>query len=341
MPIVTTFGELMLRLKTPGFQRFIQSSSLEATFGGGEANVAAGLARLGHTVRWVSAVPEGAIGDWALTSLRGLGVDVSHVLRQGERLGIYMLEAGASQRPSQVIYDRAGSAISQVKPGQVPWDKVLEGAAWFHTTGITPALSEGAAASVLEALIIAKRSGITTSIDLNYRKKLWSRARAGEVMANMMSHTDVLIANEEDCESVFGIRAGKTEVASGSLEHERYLDVAAQALARFPSIQRVAITLRESKNASENGWSGLLVDRQGHAFSRHYEITIVDRVGAGDSFAAGLIHALLAGKDRADSVEFATAASALKHTIPGDLNLVTEAEIDSLAKGDVSGRVQR
>jgi 2-dehydro-3-deoxygluconokinase len=341
MPIVTTFGELMLRLKTPGFQRFIQSSSLEATFGGGEANVAAGLARLGHTVRWVSAVPQGAIGDWALTSLRGLGVDVSHVLRQGERLGIYMLEAGASQRPSQVIYDRAGSAISQVKPGQVPWDKVLSGAAWFHTTGITPALSEGAAASVLEALIIAKRSGITTSIDLNYRKKLWSKARAGEVMSNMMSHTDVLIANEEDCESVFGIRAGKTEVASGSLEHERYLDVAAQALARFPSIQRVAITLRESKNASENGWSGLLVDRQGHAFSRHYEITIVDRVGAGDSFAAGLIHALLAGKNRAESVEFATAASALKHTIPGDLNLVTEAEIDSLAKGDISGRVQR
>jgi 2-dehydro-3-deoxygluconokinase len=341
MPIVTTFGELMLRLKTPGFQRFIQSSTLEATFGGGEANVAAGLARLGHTVRWVSAVPEGAIGDWALTSLRGFGVDVNHVLRQGERLGIYMLEAGASQRPSQVIYDRAGSAISQVKPGQVPWDKVLSGAQWFHTTGITPALSEGAAASVLEALIIAKRSGITTSIDLNYRKKLWSKARAGEVMSNMMSHTDVLIANEEDCESVFGIRAGKTEVASGSLEHERYLDVAAQALARFPSIQRVAITLRESKNASENGWSGLLVDRQGHAFSRHYEITIVDRVGAGDSFAAGLIHALLAGKNRAESVEFATAASALKHTIPGDLNLVTEAEIDSLAKGDVSGRVQR
>ena len=341
MPIVTTFGELMLRLKTPGFQRFIQSSTLEATFGGGEANVAAGLARLGHAVRWVSAVPEGAIGDWALTSLRGLGVDVSHVLRQGERLGIYLLEAGASQRPSQVIYDRAGSAISQVKPGQVPWDKVLAGAAWFHTTGITPALSEGAAASVLEALIIAKRSGITTSIDLNYRKKLWSKARAGEVMSNMMSHTDVLIANEEDCESVFGIRAGKTEVASGSLEHERYLDVAAQALARFPSIQRVAITLRESKNASENGWSGLIVDRQGHAFSRHYEITIVDRVGAGDSFAAGLIHALLAGKNREESVEFATAASALKHTIPGDLNLVTEAEIDSLAKGDVSGRVQR
>jgi 2-dehydro-3-deoxygluconokinase len=341
MSIVTTFGELMLRLKTPGFQRFIQSTSLEATFGGGEANVSASLARLGHTVRWVSAVPEGPIGDWALTSLRGLGVDVSQVLRQGERLGIYMLEAGASQRPSQVIYDRAGSAISQIKPGQVPWDRVLAGAQWFHTTGITPALSEGAAASVLEALIIARRTGITTSIDLNYRKKLWSKARAGEVMTNMMAHTDVLIANEEDCESVFGIKAGKTEVSSGSLEHEHYLDVAGQALARFPNVQKVAITLRESKSASENGWSGLLVDRQGHDFSRHYDITIVDRVGAGDSFAAGLIHALLAGRNRKESVEFATAASALKHTIPGDLNLVTEAEIDSLARGDVSGRVQR
>jgi 2-dehydro-3-deoxygluconokinase len=341
MPTVTTFGELMLRLKTPGFQRFIQSNTLEATFGGGEANVAASLARLGHQVRWVSAVPEGAIGDWALTSLRGLGVDVSHVLRQGERLGIYLLEAGASQRPSQVIYDRAGSAISELTAGEVPWGRVLSGSAWFHTTGITPALSEGAAASVLEALIIAKRSNITTSIDLNYRKKLWTKAQAGEVMSNLMAHTDVLIANEEDCESVFGIKAGKTEVASGSLEHERYLDVAGQALARFPNVQKVAITLRESKNASENGWSGLLVDREGHAFSRHYDITIVDRVGAGDSFAAGLVHALLAGRDRKEAVEFATAASALKHTIPGDLNLVTEAEIDSLAKGDVSGRVQR
>jgi sugar/nucleoside kinase (ribokinase family) len=217
----------MLRLKTPGFQRFIQSNTLEATFGGGEANVAASLARLGHQVRWVSAVPEGAIGDWALTSLRGLGVDVSHVLRQGERLGIYLLEAGASQRPSQVIDDRAGSAISALTAGEVPWDRVLSGSSWFHTTGITPALSEGAAASVLEALIIAKRSNITTSVD-----------------------------------------------------------VAGQALARFPNVQKVAITLRESKNASENGWSGLLVDREGHAFSRHYDITIVDRVGAGDAFAA-------------------------------------------------------
>jgi 2-dehydro-3-deoxygluconokinase len=331
----------MLRLKTPGFQRFIQSSSLEATFGGGEANVAASLARLGHSVRWVSAVPEGPIGDWALTALRGLGVDVSYVLRQGERLGIYLLEAGASQRPSQVIYDRAGSSISELEPGQIAWDDALAGASWFHTTGITPALSEGAAASVLEALVAAKRANVTTSIDLNFRKKLWTKARAREVMTSMMPHTDVLIANEEDCESVFGIQAGKTEVTSGSLEHERYLDVAGQVLARFPSVRKVAITLRESKSASENGWSALLVDREGHAFSRHYDITVVDRVGAGDSFAAGLVHALLAGRDRKQAVEFATAASALKHTIPGDLNLVTEAEIESLARGEVSGRVQR
>jgi 2-dehydro-3-deoxygluconokinase len=341
MSTIITFGELMLRLKTPGFQRFLQSSELDASFGGGEANVAAGLAQLGHTSRWVSAVPANLIGDWALTTLRGLGVDVRHVQRRGDRLGIYFLEAGASQRASQVIYDRAGSAVSGVGPGEIDWKAVFSGADWFHTTGITPALSESCAKAVEEALVLAKAAGAVTSVDVNYRKKLWSRARAGEVMTSLMAHTDVLIANEEDCESVFGIRAGATEVASGSLDHARYVDVARQILDRFAAVKRVAITLRESKSASENGWSGLLVDRDGHAFSRRYEITIVDRVGAGDSFAAGLIHALLAGRDRQAVVEFATAASALKHTIPGDLNLVSEAEIDALAGGDSSGRVQR
>jgi 2-dehydro-3-deoxygluconokinase len=341
MAIITTFGELMLRLKTPGFTRFLQAGELEASFGGGEANVAASLARLGHEARWVSAVPNNPIGDWALTSLRALGVDVRHVLRQGERLGIYFLEAGASQRPSQVIYDRAGSAVSSVAPGQVDWKRALEGASWFHTTGITPALSDGCSAAALEALSAARGAGITTSVDLNYRRKLWSKAKAGEVMTGLMAHTDVLIANEEDCESVFAIKAGSTEVASGALDHGRYLDVARQVLERFPAVSRVAITLRESKSASENGWSGVLVDREGHAFSRRYEITVVDRVGAGDSFAAGLIHALVGGKDRQQAVEFAVAASALKHTIPGDLNLVSEAEVLSLVAGDGSGRVQR
>jgi 2-dehydro-3-deoxygluconokinase len=341
MSTITTFGELMLRLKTPGFQRFMQSSELDASFGGGEANVAASLARLGHKSRWVSAVPANPVGDWALSVLLSLGVDVSHVLRKGERLGIYFLEAGASQRASQVIYDRAGSAISDVGPGDIDWGAVLAGSHWFHTTGITPALSDGCARAAEEALAAAKAAGAVTSVDVNYRKKLWSKAKAGEVMSRLMARTDVLIANEEDCESVFGIRAGETNVASGALEHDRYIDVARQILERFGSVQKVAITLRESKSASENGWSGLLVDRDGHAFSRRYDITIVDRVGAGDSFAAGLIHALLGGRDRQATVEFATAASALKHTIPGDLNLVSEAEIDALVGGDSSGRVQR
>jgi 2-dehydro-3-deoxygluconokinase len=238
-----------------------------------------------------------------------------------------------------VVYDRAGSAVSELGPGSVDWNGVLAGASWFHTTGITPALSDGCAALALEALAAAERAGVRTSVDLNFRKKLWSKAKAREVMTKLMAHTDVLVANEEDCDSVFDIRAGSVE--SGSLDRSRYVGVARAVLETFPRIESVAITLRESRSASENGWSALLADRDGHAFGREYDLRVIDRVGAGDSFAAGLIHALIAGKDRQAAVEFATAASALKHAIPGDFNLVNLAEIETLVRGDGSGRVQR
>jgi 2-dehydro-3-deoxygluconokinase len=341
MPVVTTFGELMLRLKTPGYQRFVQSRDLEATFGGGEANVAVSLARLGHVSRWVSAVPENPVGDWALAELRKLGVDVSHVLRRGERLGIYFLESGASQRASLVVYDRGRSSFSAIKTGEVDWDAALSGAKWFHTTGITPALSESCAAATLEALAAAKRVGCTASVALNYRRKLWSPERAGKVMTEVMAYTDVLIASEEDCQQVFGIKASGTDSALGTIVPERYLEVASQVLERFPNVWCIAFALRESHSASRAGWSALLADRHGHSFSRRYEINVVDGVGAGDSFVAGLIHALLAGRDQKVAVEFAAAASALKHSFPGDANLATEAEIEALAGGDGSGRVQR
>ena len=341
MATIVTFGELMLRLKTPGFLRFPQTTALEATFGGGEANVAVSLSQFGHATRYASAFPANPIGDWAIGELKRFAVCTRHVLRQGERLGIYFLESGASQRASNVVYDRAGSSIAAIKPGEVRWSEAFAGAQWFHVTGITPALSDSAAAATLEALKAAKAAGLTTSMDLNYRKKLWTPAKAGQVMATLMPFVDVAIANEEDCEKVFGIKAGATQVHSGSLEHAGYLDVAAQLVQRFPNIERVAITLRESHSASHNGWSGLLVDRQGHSFSKKYELTIVDRVGGGDSFAAGLIHGLLAGKDRQGAIEFAVAASALKHSISGDFNLVSAAEVEALAAGDGSGRVQR
>lgn len=341
MPIITTFGEIMLRLKTPGFSRFIQSRSLEASFGGGEANVAISLAQLGHRSRWVSVVPRTPIGDWALSELRKLDVDVAHVRRSGERLGIYFLEAGASQRPSQIVYDRTRSAMSALKPGEIPWEPAMVGSKWFHTTGITPALSTSCAAATLEALQAAKRAGATTSVDLNYRRKLWSPTRANEVMTEVMAYTDVLIASEEDCGEVFGIKATGSDLSRGTIERERYLEVAQQVLTRFPNVWCIAFALRESHSASRTGWSALLADRQGHAFSRRYEINVIDRVGAGDSFVAGLIHALLAGRDQQATVEFAAAASALKHSFQGDANLATLPEIEALAAGDASGRVKR
>lgn len=341
MATIVSFGELMLRLKSPGFQRFAQSSTLEATFGGGEANVAVSASQFGHQARFVSAFPANPIGDWAINELRRYGVCCRHVLRQGERLGIYFLEGGASQRASNVVYDRAGSSIAAIQPGQIDWAKAFAGAQWFHLTGITPALSESAAATSLESLKAAKAAGLTTSMDLNFRKKLWSSAKANTVMSGLMPFVDVAIANEEDCEKVFGIKAGATEVSSGALDHGKYLDVAAQVRKRFPNVTKVAITLRESHSASENGWSGLLVDADGHSFSRHYDLMIVDRVGGGDSFAGGLIHALVTGKDRQTAIEYAVAASALKHSIPGDFNLVSLAEVEALVAGDGSGRVQR
>jgi len=339
--IVTTFGEVMLRLKTPGFGRFVQARELEATFGGGEANVAVSLAQLGHQSRWISVVPKNAIGDWALSEMRKLGVDVTHVSRRGERLGIYFLEAGASQRPSQVVYDRARSSMSALKPGEIDWPSALAGAKWFHTTGITPALSDGSAAATLEALAAAKRQGSTTSVDLNYRQKLWTSKRAGEVMAQVVGFTDVLVASEEDCEQVFGIKPRSPEPKSGTQVRERYLEVAEQVLTRFSGVWCIAFALRDSHSASKTGWSALLADRQGHAFSKSYEINVVDRVGAGDSFVAGLVHALLVGRDQRAAVEFAAAASALKHSFQGDANLATLDEIELLAAGDGSGRVQR
>lgn len=341
MASIVTFGEIMLRLKPPHVLRLGQSPELEGTFGGGEANVAVSLARFGHQARFISAIPANPVGDWCVQSLRGQGVDVSQLLRQGERLGIYFLETGASQRASTVTYDRAGSAISQLAAGQIEWKKALAGATWFHTTGITPALSGSCAAATAEALGAAKTAGCTTSLDLNYRKKLWSKAKAKEVMSKLMHQVDVVIANEEDCDSVFGIRAGGTSVASGHLERERYLDVASQVLTRFPAVKQVAITLRESLSASRNGWSGVLIDRQGYAFARRYELDVVDRVGGGDSFAAGIIHALGSGLSRQAAIEWAVAASALKHSIIGDLNLISVAEVEALVDGDGSGRVQR
>ncbi len=341
MQTVVTFGELMLRLKPEGFLRFGQASRLESSFGGGEANVAASLARFGHNARWVSALPEGPIGDWALAELRKWGVDVSCVLRKGSRIGIYFLETGASQRASQVIYDRAGSAMSELDAGQLDWTRAFDGAHWLHTTGITPALSPEAARATREALTQAKKSGLTTSLDLNYRKKLWTPEQAQQVMPQLLEDTDVVVANEEDAAKVLGIRARDADVTGGRLAPESYAEVASQILERFPAVRYVGITLRESLSASQNGWSALLTDRDGVSLSRRYDISIVDRVGAGDSFGAGLIHAMLEGKPREEVVEFAAAASALKHTIVGDINLVSVAEVEALAAGDASGRVSR
>jgi len=340
MAKVVTFGEIMLRLQTPMYQRFIQAQSFDATFGGGEANVAVSLANYGIDAYFVTKLPKNPIADACIAELRKLNVNTSYIARGGERMGIYFVEKGASQRPSNVVYDRAYSAISQVGDEDFNWDKIFEGADWFHFTGITPALSDNAAKACLAACKAAKAKGVKVSCDLNYRKKLWSVEKANKVMSELMQYVDVCIANEEDAEKVFGIKAENTDVTSGKLSDEGYKEVCKKLVERF-GFEKVAITLRESISASVNNWSGLLYDGKEFYKSKQYNITIVDRVGGGDSFGGGLIYSLLSGYSMQDSIEFAVAASCLKHTIEGDFNLVSLDEVKTLMKGDGSGRVQR
>ena len=342
MSKVVTFGEIMLRLSPPGFERFFQSPVLGATFGGGEANVAVTLAHFGLDSHYVTRLPKQAIGDAAIKALRAEGVNTSAIVRGGDRVGIYFAEAGASQRASTVVYDRAHSAVQQMKPEDVKWDAVMAGASWFHVTGITPALGERAAACTKSALEAAQAAGARTSVDLNFRKKLWSEAQAQATMRPMMRLVDVVIANEEDIQTVLGLHVAETDVASGQLNLTGYRQVAEQITREFGP-RMVAITLRESISASDNGWSAALWDAGANAFfhSQHYDVRLVDRIGGGDSFAGGLIYGLVSGRTPEAALRFAVAASALKQTIPGDFNRVTAAEVDALAKGDASGRVQR
>ncbi len=336
------FGEIMLRLKSPGRERLFQSPSLEASFGGGEANVAVSLARLGMKAAFVGALSRDAVGDAALAALRAHGVDVSAVRRSDLRTGIYFLEAGADSRPSLVAYDRSGSAASAMAPGDFDWPAVLAGASWFHVTGITPALSRSAADAALEAVRAARAAGAKVSLDLNYRKKLWNYgAKAPEVMRELAALADVLVANEEDIQLALGI-AADSDPSAGKVEAEAYRALAERTRAEFPNLEIVAITLRESRSADRNGWSAVLLGKKGFISSRKYGIEdIVDRVGGGDAFAAGLIFGLLEYGDEARALEFAVAASALKHTIPGDFNLASREEVERLAAGDGAGRVVR
>ncbi|HUP89153.1 MAG TPA: sugar kinase [Longimicrobiales bacterium] len=343
MKTVVTLGEVMLRLKSPGLERFFQSSSaLEATFGGAEANVAVSVCNYGLNARFVSALPNNPIADSALAELRGLGVDTSFVKRQGERMGIYFLEGGANQRASKVVYDRAGSSIATAKPSDFEWNSVFNGASWFHISGVTPAISANAAELSIEAAWRAREAGLTVSIDYNYRKNLWKYGKsAPDVMRELVKHAHVGIANEEDCQKALGVEID-INVHSGELDAGKYRALAERVLQEFPNLTKQVITLRESRSADVNGWSAVLFNGKDFHTSRHYEITdIVDRVGAGDSFAGGLIYGLIAYDDDAKALEFATAASCLKHSIIGDYNRVTLAEVEDLLKGDGSGRVQR
>jgi 2-dehydro-3-deoxygluconokinase len=335
-----TFGELMLRLAAPPGLRFNQATAIDATFGGAEANVAVALANWGFRARFVSALPEHAVGQSAIASLRAHGVDTQHVLRQGSRIGLYYLEHGASQRPSQVVYDRAGSSITTIRPRQVDWAEVFREADWFHWSGITPALGPSVAETLREAIAAAKQAGATVSVDLNYRAKLWSKEQAREVMTPLMQHVDLVIGNEEDAANVFGIGPGAAEAARGRITPDAYHEVARQLVEKL-GVKMVAITLRESLSASDNAWSACLFDGTDFRVSRRYTIHMVDRVGAGDAFAAGLIYGLLTDKDRRDALEFAAAASCWKHTMLGDFNIATVAEVESLAAGDAAGRVRR
>jgi 2-dehydro-3-deoxygluconokinase len=341
--LVTTFGETMLRLAPPGFERFLQSPQFVATFGGGEANVAVALAGFGNPARYVTVLPAAnPIADAFLGELRRFGVDESCVVRGPGRMGIYFVETGANQRPSKVVYDRENSAMALAQPGSIDWGIAFQGSGWLHITGITPALSCGAADLSMESVKAARAAGLTVSCDLNYRKNLWKYgSTARQVMSELFQFVDIGIANEEDCQAALGI-AGKADVHSGKLEPDAYRALAGQVLEAYPNLKMLAITLRESKSASHNGWSACLHDRQEFLLSRHYEIThIVDRVGGGDSFAAGLIFGLLNLPDRRQALEFAVAASCLKHSIPGDFSRFSREEVEQLMRGGGSGRVQR
>lgn len=340
MARIITFGEIMLRLSPPGYRRFEQATSFDVVYGGGEANVALSLAQFGHDAAFVSRIPANPIGDACRNELRQYGVDTSLLVRGGSRLGIYFCEKGAAMRASKVVYDRAGSAIATASREDFDWDRIFTGVDWFHFTGITPALGDNVAAIALDAVRAAQERNIPVSCDLNYRKNLWSTEKAGKVMAELMPYVNLLIANEEDADKVFGIKAGQTDITEGNLSTEGYRQVASMLADRF-GFDKVAITLRESFSASENGWSAMLYDGTDYYLSKRYVIHLVDRVGGGDSFGAGLIHGLLTGLTIQQTLEFAVAASALKQTIEGDFNVVSVSEVTKLMQGDASGRVQR
>ncbi len=340
MKKVVTFGEIMLRLAPNGYYRFFQNDQMQATFGGGEANVAVSLANFGLNSVYVTKLPGHAIGQAAVDSLRYFGVDTSRIVRGGDRVGIYFLEKGASQRGSVCIYDRANSAIATATQGDFDWDSIFENADWFHFTGITPALGGFLPEICKAACQAAKKRGIKISCDLNYRGKLWTREQANKVMTDLCQYVDVCIANEEDAKDVFGIEAENTDIYGGNLNKDGYKSVAKQLADRF-GFEKVAITLRSSISANDNDWAAMLYDGQDYCFSKEYRLHIVDRVGGGDSFGAGIIYSQLTGKDSRQTVEFAVAASALKHSVEGDFNRVSVAEAEKLAAGDGSGRVQR
>ncbi len=340
---VVTFGEIMLRLSTPGNKRFVQADSFDVNYGGGEANVAVSLANYGLHSVFISKIPEHEIGQSAVNHLRRFGVDTEFIVRGGARLGAYFLETGASQRPSKVIYDRANSAVTTIKNNEIDWNKIFKGAKWFHWTGITPALGENTKNTLIKACKIAKKNKLTISCDLNFRKKLWTEKEAQATMQPLMKYVDVCIANEEDAQKSLGLNVKNTNVDAGALHNESYYKVAEELKSKY-EFKAVAITLRESFSASRNGWSAILLDNKNCRkvyHSKRYDIQIVDRVGGGDSFASGLIYGLLTKRNTKDALEFAVAASCLKQTIPGDFNLVNIDEVEKLAKGSGSGRVER
>lgn len=340
MAKIVTLGEIMLRLSTPDYSRFVQTKSFDVAYGGGEANVAVSLANYGHDVYFVTKLPENEIGQSAVNDLRKYGVNTDYIVRGGDRIGIYFLETGVSMRPSKVIYDRANSAIAEANSSEFDFNKIFENALWFHWSGITPAISERSAKLIEVALMTAKKHNVTVSVDLNFRKKLWTAEQAQKVMIKLMKYVDVCIGNEEDAEKCLGLSLKDVDITTAKLPLDSYRDMLKEMHEKF-NFNYAAVTLRESYSASDNGWSAIIYDGDKFYTSRKYEIRVVDRVGSGDAFAAGLIHGLLTKNNTGDALEYAVAASALKHTIPGDFNLISKEEIEKLVAGDISGRVQR